>query len=163
MANRKEPPYNGHFGCTCYHPLFVFNQFGDLERCALRPGNMHSADGWRAVLEPVVDRYRDRNLRRYFSVDAGFASLELYKFLEAYGFLYAIRLPANRVLRNLSRTCSRDRLAVRLIMYGTNSPASATGRRAETRPAVSWPKIAWHPDELLPRVGFIVTNLSRPA
>ena len=27
-----------HFGCTCYHPLFVFNQFGDLERCALRPG-----------------------------------------------------------------------------------------------------------------------------
>jgi hypothetical protein len=28
--------YNGHFGCTCYHPLFVFNQFGDVERCALR-------------------------------------------------------------------------------------------------------------------------------
>src|SRR5215207_8446621 len=27
----------GHFGCTCYHPLVVFNQFGDLERCALRP------------------------------------------------------------------------------------------------------------------------------
>jgi hypothetical protein len=22
---------------TCYHPLFVFNQFGDLKRCALRP------------------------------------------------------------------------------------------------------------------------------
>ena len=30
--------YNGHFGCTCYHPLFVFNQLGDLERCTLRPG-----------------------------------------------------------------------------------------------------------------------------
>jgi Transposase DDE domain group 1 len=37
--------YNGHFACTCYHPLFVFNQFGDLERCALRPGHVHSADG----------------------------------------------------------------------------------------------------------------------
>ncbi len=36
--------YYGHFGCTCYHPLFVFNQFGDLERCALRPGNVHSAE-----------------------------------------------------------------------------------------------------------------------
>jgi hypothetical protein len=23
---------NGHYECTCYHPLFVFNQFGDLER-----------------------------------------------------------------------------------------------------------------------------------
>ena len=25
--------YNGHFACTCYHPLFVFNQHHDLERC----------------------------------------------------------------------------------------------------------------------------------
>jgi hypothetical protein len=50
--------YNGHFGCTCYHPLFVFNPLGDVERCALRSGNVHSADGWRAVLEPVVGRYR---------------------------------------------------------------------------------------------------------
>src|SRR5262249_1359731 len=37
--------WNGHYACTCYHPLFVFNQFGDLERCALRAGNVHSADG----------------------------------------------------------------------------------------------------------------------
>ena len=36
--------YNGHFGCTCYHPLFVFNQFGDLERCTLRPGNVHRGE-----------------------------------------------------------------------------------------------------------------------
>jgi hypothetical protein len=47
---------NGHFGCTCYHPLFVFNQFGDLERCALRPGNAHSTDGQRRVRGPVVPR-----------------------------------------------------------------------------------------------------------
>jgi hypothetical protein len=41
---------NGYYyDCTCFHPLFVlFNQFGDLERCALRPGNVHSADGWEA-------------------------------------------------------------------------------------------------------------------
>ena len=44
--------WNGHYACTCYHPLFVFNHFGDLERCALRPGNVHSADGWKEVLEP---------------------------------------------------------------------------------------------------------------
>ena len=29
----------GHYGCTCCHPLFVFNQFGDLERCAYNLGN----------------------------------------------------------------------------------------------------------------------------
>ena len=50
--------YNGHFGCTCYHPLFVFNQLGDLERRALRSGNVHSATSWPEVLEPVVSRYR---------------------------------------------------------------------------------------------------------
>jgi hypothetical protein len=32
--------WNGHYACTCYHPLFVFNQFGDLERCTLRAGNV---------------------------------------------------------------------------------------------------------------------------
>ena len=87
--------YNGHFGCTCYHPLFLFNQFGDLERCSLRPGNVHSADNWRAVLEPVVARYRNRKLRRYFRGDAAFASPDIYEFLEAEGYTYAIRLKAN--------------------------------------------------------------------
>ena len=51
--------WNGHFGCMCYHPLFVFNQFGHLERCALRPGNVHSADGWDAVLRPGARRRTD--------------------------------------------------------------------------------------------------------
>jgi Transposase DDE domain group 1 len=46
--------WNGHFTCTCYHPLFLFNHFDDLERCALRPGNVHSAEGWESVLGPVV-------------------------------------------------------------------------------------------------------------
>ena len=31
-GNREDSAYNGHFGYTCYHPLFCFNQFGDLER-----------------------------------------------------------------------------------------------------------------------------------
>jgi len=44
-GEQEGSAYNGHFGCTCYHPLFVFNQLGDLERCALRSGNVHSADG----------------------------------------------------------------------------------------------------------------------
>ena len=57
-GDQEGSAYNGHFGCTCYHPLFVFNQLGDVERCALRPGNVHSADGWRVVLEPVIACYR---------------------------------------------------------------------------------------------------------
>src|SRR3712207_7372230 len=34
---------DGH-GCTCYHPLFVFNQFDDVERCVLMPGNVHRSE-----------------------------------------------------------------------------------------------------------------------
>jgi hypothetical protein len=30
-GEQEGSAWNGHFGCTCYHPLFVFNQFGDLE------------------------------------------------------------------------------------------------------------------------------------
>ncbi len=55
-GEQEGSAYNGHFGCTCYHPLFVFNQLGDLERCALRPGNVHSAEGWRAMRAGAVDR-----------------------------------------------------------------------------------------------------------
>src|SRR5918993_4035231 len=91
--------WNGHFRCTCYHPLFVFNQFGDLERCLLRPGNVHSADEWRSVLVPVIARYRERGLALYFRGDAGFAKPELYELLEAEDIGYAIRLPANSVLQ----------------------------------------------------------------
>jgi len=91
--------WNGHFGCMCYHPLFVFNQFGHLERCALRPGNVHSADGWEEVLKPVIARYADRPLIRFFRADAAFAIPDLYELLEAEGYFYAIRLRANRVLQ----------------------------------------------------------------
>ena len=38
-GEQEGTTYNGHFGCTCYHPLFLFNQFGDLERCQRRRKN----------------------------------------------------------------------------------------------------------------------------
>ncbi len=38
FGRQEGSAYNGHFGYTCYHPLFVFNQFGDMERALLRYG-----------------------------------------------------------------------------------------------------------------------------
>lgn len=40
--------WNDHYDCTCYHPLFVFNQSRGLERCALRPGNVPTPMGGKA-------------------------------------------------------------------------------------------------------------------
>lgn len=65
----------------------------------LRPGNVHSADGGEAVLKPVIARYADRHLMRFFRGDAAFALPELYNTLEAGSYFYAIRLRANRVLQ----------------------------------------------------------------
>src|ERR1700681_1100206 len=98
-GEQEGSAYNGHFGCMCYHPLFVFNQLGDVERCALRSGNWHSADGWRELLEQVVSRYRGKGTRLYFRGDSAVANPEIYEFLEVEGMGYAIRLPASRVLQ----------------------------------------------------------------
>ena len=57
-GEQEGTAYNGHFACTCYHPLFVFNQYGDLERSALRPGNVHSADGGCAPGQSIARRDR---------------------------------------------------------------------------------------------------------
>ena len=65
----------------------------------LRPGNVHSSKEWREVLEPVVARYRGRKLSRSIRADAACARPEIYDFLEAEGFLYAIRLPPNEKLQ----------------------------------------------------------------
>jgi hypothetical protein len=162
-GDQEGTAYNGHFACTCYHPLFVFNQFGDLERCTLRPGNVHSAHGWRDVLEPVVARYRDRKLRRYFRGDAAFASPHIYEFLEAEDYTYAIRLKANAVLQEsiahlLSRPVGRPPKHVRRFHASFSYQAGSWDRK---RRVVA--KVEWHPGELYPRIGFIVTNLSRPA
>ena len=49
-GGQEGASFNGHSGSTCYHPLFVFNQFGDCEGAMLRAGNVHSAHRWRDVL-----------------------------------------------------------------------------------------------------------------
>ena len=160
-GDQEGAAWNGHFECTCYHPNFLFNQFGMLERCALRNGNVHSADGWRDVLDPVIARYAGRNLGgRFFRADAAYAIPALYERLEDAGYFYAIRMKKNAVLEG----CIAHRLT------------RPVGRPSKTKvkrfyedfqyQAASWDKprrvickIEWHPGELFPKIGFIVTNL----
>ena len=75
-------------GCQCNIPR------------RLRPGNVHSTEGWDGVLKPVVARYQGKVSRIYFRADAGFANPDVYEFLDAEQIKYAIRLPANRVLQD---------------------------------------------------------------
>jgi len=162
-GRQEGSSWNGHFACTCYHPLFCFNQYGDLERAMLRKGNVHSADNWRSVLEPVVARYRTTTMNRYFRGDAAFAQPEIYEYLEAERFHYAIRLPANDVLhreiehlttRPVGRPSFQPKVFYHSFMYQVKS---------WNRPRRVVAKVEWHQDELFPRIGFIVTDLNRRA
>ncbi len=97
-GQQEGSAYNGHFDCMCYHPLFLFNQFGDLERAMLRRGNHHSVKFWRRALLPAIERYRHLSIPKFFRGGAAFANPALYRVLEKEGYQYAIRITANAVL-----------------------------------------------------------------
>ena len=154
--------YNGHFESVCYHPLFLFNHFGDCEGAMLRPGNVHSAERWREVLEPVVKRYQEKGVRLLFRADAAFAKPEVYEYLESRDTGYAMRLPANEVLQGnirhlLKRPVGRPpkKPVVRYHDFVYQAQSWDIPRRVVA-------KVEWHQGELFPRVGFVVTNLNLP-
>ncbi|MCH9034475.1 MAG: IS1380 family transposase [Planctomycetes bacterium] len=159
-GQQQGSAYNGYFECTCYHPLFLFNQFGDLERAMLRRGNHNSAKFWRRVLLPVIDRYRDRDIPKYFRGDAAFAIPGLYGVLEEESFQYTIRIPTNNVLM-----ASISHLLTRPVGRPSHKPKvfyASFSQKAQSwdRPRRVVAKVEWHWDQLFPRVGFIVTNMT---
>ena len=129
----------------------------------MRPGNVHSADGWRDLLEPIVDRYRTLGKRIYFRGDAAFASPDVYEYLEDSKILYAMRIKANsRLYENvdhlLTRPVGRPSAEPKVFYHDFTYRAGSWDR---SRRVIA--KIEWHQGELFPRVGFIVTNLSKVA
>jgi hypothetical protein len=87
----------------------------------------------------------------------------LYEYLEAEGYFYAIRLPANAVLQR-----EIEPLLTRPVGRPPNRPIVwyhdflyQAGSWDKQRRVVA--KIEHHQGELFPRVGFLVTNLRRSA
>ena len=162
-GEQEGSAYNGHFRSYCFHPLFCFNQYGDCEGVLLRPGNVHSADQWKELLNPIVKRYKNKNIRKYFRGDAAFTKPKIYEYLESNGFLYAIRLPPNDILqketqhlwtRPVGRPPKKPIVLLHNFMYQAAS---------WDKPRRVVAKVEWHQGELFPKVGFIVTNMSAKA
>jgi hypothetical protein len=159
-GNQEGSAYNGHFEYTCYHPLFCFNNYGDCEGAVLRPGNVHSADGWRKFLSPIVDRYKDLDKKLYLRGDAAFASPDIYEYLEDNSILYAIRLKANNNLHReidhlMTRPVGRPSRKPKVFFHDFSYRAASW---KSSRRVIA--KVEWHAGELFPRIGFIVTNMS---
>jgi Transposase DDE domain group 1 len=161
-GRQEQSAYNGHFESTCYHPLLLLSRAGDCLAAKLRPGNVHSTEGWAELLLPEIERQQRLGKEVVFRADAAFAKPELYEALEERDVKYAIRLPANdnlerKVVQLLTRPAGRPSYKP-VVRYKSFSYQAASWTKARRVVA----KVEFHFGELFPRVGFIVTNLSAP-
>ena len=136
----------------------LFNGEGDCLAVKLRPGNVHSAEGWEELLLSEIDRQQAQGKEVVFRADAAFAKPELYEALEEREVKYAIRLPANDNLerhiaglwtRPVGRPTYKPLVRYKSFLY--QAASWKTARRVVA-------KVEFHFGELFPRVGFIVTN-----
>jgi hypothetical protein len=162
-GEQEQSAYNKHFESTCYHPLLRFNREGDCLAGKLRPGNVHSAEGWEELLLPEIERQQRMGKEIAFRADAAFAKPEIYEALEERGVKYAIRIPANhnlerdiaeRLPRPVGRPGRKPLVEYKGFLY--QAASWKTARRVVA-------KVEHHAGELFPRVGFIVTNLTLPS
>ena len=133
------------------------------ESLMLRPGNVHSADHWKELLEPIVWRYENKKVSKYFRGDAAFAKPEIYEYLEEKGLLYAIRFAANDVLYDeikhlLIRPVGRP--SRKPVVWFNDFKYQAASWQKKRRVVA---KVEWHQGDLFARVGFVVTNMSARA
>ena len=162
-GEQEQSAYNGHFESTCYHPLLLFNRDGDCLAAQLRPGNVHSAEGWEKLLLPEIDRQQRMGKEIAFRADAAFAKPEIYEALEQRGVDYVLRIPANKNLE----------LEIEDMLFrppGRPSRKPLVRYKSFQYQAASWSqprrivaKVEHHQGELFPRVGFIVTNMTLPS
>ena len=162
-GEQEQSAYNGHFESTCYHPLLLFNRDGDCLAAKLRPGNVHSAEGWEKLLLPEIDRQQRMGNEIAFRADAAFAKPEIYEALEERGVKYAIRIPSNNNLerdmaelvpRPVGRPSKKPLVEYKGFLY------QAAGWKTARRVVA---EVEHHLGELYPRVRFIVTNLTFPS
>jgi hypothetical protein len=158
-GQQEGSAYNGHFESTCYHPLLLLNREGNCLAAKLRPGNVHSAEGWEELVLPEIERQQKLGKEVVFRADAAFAKPEIYETLEKHEVKCVIRIPSNDSLeRDIAELLTRP--------VGRPSHKPVVWYKSFLYQAASWKtarrvvaKVEFHVGELFPRVGFIVTNL----
>ncbi len=70
MESRKEPPTTATSRQCVIIPSSASMSSGTVRGQLLRPGNVHSAERWREVLEPIAERYQKKGVRLLFRGDA---------------------------------------------------------------------------------------------
>ena len=114
--------FNGHYDTYCYLPLLGFLTFNDeaeqhLVTAVLRPGNVPAHRGVQGILGRLFPRLRaafpDATLR--VRLDGGFATPQLFDFLEAEGVEYLIALANNaRLAKRVRRLMGKARMRAKV-------------------------------------------------
>ena len=78
-------PATGTLGPPANHPLLLFNRESDCLVTKLRPGNVHSAEDWDAMLLPEIARQQKQDKNVVVRAEAAFAKPELYEALVKLG------------------------------------------------------------------------------
>jgi hypothetical protein len=73
----------------------MFKCDGDGVAAKLRPGNLHSAEGWEALLLLEIEWQQELRRDVVFRADAASAKPEIYEAIKERRAKYAILLPAN--------------------------------------------------------------------
>lgn len=166
--------FNGHYDSWCYLPVAGFVQFDDepeqyLFAYVLRPGNAGAQRGAIGILRRVIARLRQAFPRAQLRVrlDGGFASGELFDFLEEERVEYVVAMASNAVLDRYAeplmkrvRRRSRDSGQTEHD-YGECSYAARSWRCAR-RVVIKAEVVRFGEREPKDNPRFVVTNLRHP-
>lgn len=116
--------FNGFYDSYCYLPMLAFLTF-DREReqflcaAALRPGNAATHAGALTMLTRMIARLQERfpKVRILVRLDGGFATPEVFEFLDLVGVDYVVAMAKNKVLE---RTVDLDMVVARVLSDTTN-------------------------------------------
>jgi hypothetical protein len=163
--------FNGHYDTWCYLPVVGFLTFNEepdqyLFAYVLRPGNVGAGVGAIGIMSRLLPKLRAAFPRARLRVrlDGGFASAEIFAFLEREGLEYVVAMAKNKVLKRraarlmgTARRLSRESGETAHLYSETRYAAGTWDQR---RRVVIKAEVVRHPGRIPkdnPR--FVVTNL----
>ena len=158
MATIEGSAYNGHFGSFLYHRLTCSTQFGDLERSfSIQRSTAPTAGAtfWNPSLSVTGNG-------TCAATSEGMRPSPHRTSMVSGGRSIHLRHPS----QSQRGSSGKHRPSALPSRWPSAQPCAALLRQFQLS---GWKlgdfvaKVEWHPGELYPRVGFIVTNLSRPA
>jgi hypothetical protein len=156
--------FNGHYGTSCYLPLFGFVTFHDargaeepeqhLVAAVLRPGNAPATLGARGVLLRILRRLKASFPQTPIRVrlDGGFASGAFFDFLEACDVEYVVNLPKNPRLSELAEP----------LMEGVRRAAQASACSERAFGETMYAAETWHHQRRVVIKAEVVRDPARP-